>query len=82
MRKAIQGGVVNYQDKLWQAPKPPCMIKEEFVTVDMEKISPAFLIVGMGVVLAVVIFICEKVTKKSKYYHVETIKPTINWCTI
>ena len=70
MRKAIQGGVVNYQDKLWQASKPPCMIQEEFVSVDMEKISPAFLIVGMGIVLAVIVLICEKVMKKSKYYNV------------
>jgi hypothetical protein len=71
MRKAIQGGVVNYQDKLWQASKPPCMIKEEFVSVDMEKISPAFLIVGMGVVVAIIMLICEKVIKKSKYYNVD-----------
>ena len=69
MRKAIQGGVINYQDKLWQASKPPCMIKEEFVSVDMEKISPAFLIVAMGIVLAVIVLICEKVIKKSKYYN-------------
>lgn len=70
MRKAIQGGVINYQDKLWQASKPPCMIKEEFVSVDMEKISPAFLIVGMGIVVAVIVLICEKVIVKSKYYNV------------
>lgn len=71
MRKAIQGGVINYQDKLWQASKPPCMIKEEFVSVDMEKISPAFLIVGMGIVLAVLVLVCEKVTKKRKYFNVD-----------
>lgn len=47
------------------------MIKEEFVSVDMEKISPAFLIVGMGIVLAVIMLICEKVTKKSEYYNVD-----------
>jgi len=70
MRKAIQGGVVNYQDKLWQASKPPCMIKEEFVSVDMEKTSPAFLIVLMGIAVAIIVLICEKVIKKSKYYNV------------
>jgi hypothetical protein len=65
MRKAIEGGVINYQDKLWQASKPTCMIKEEFVSVNMEKISPAFLIVGMGIILAVIVLIGEKVVKKS-----------------
>jgi preprotein translocase subunit Sec61beta len=40
------------------------MIKEEFVSVDMEKISPSFLIVGMGIVVAVIVLIGEKVMKK------------------
>ena len=79
MRKAIQGGVINYQDKLWQASKPPCMINEEFVSVDMEKISPAFLIVGMGIVLAIIVLTGEKVVKKSKYYNIHS---QINWCAI
>ncbi|XP_069696649.1 ionotropic receptor 75a-like [Periplaneta americana] len=63
MRKAIQGGVVHYLDMLWEVPKPACAIKEEFISVDMDKISPAFLIVGMGVVLAVIVLVCEKIMK-------------------
>jgi hypothetical protein len=41
------------------------------VSVDIEKISPSFLIVGMGILLAVIVLICEKVVKKSKYYEVD-----------
>jgi hypothetical protein len=64
MRKAIEGGVVNYQDQLWQIPKPPCMNTEEFVSVDMEKISPAFLIIGVGIALAMILLIGEMVIKR------------------
>jgi hypothetical protein len=64
MRKAIQGGVLNYQDQLWQTPKPPCMIKEEFVSVDMTNISPAFVIIGVGIILAIILLIGEIVIKR------------------
>ncbi|XP_021938008.1 uncharacterized protein LOC110838760 [Zootermopsis nevadensis] len=64
MRKIIQGGIVNYQDQLWQTPKPPCMVKEEFVSVDIVKISPAFLIIGAGIVLAIILLIGEIIIKK------------------
>jgi hypothetical protein len=64
LRKVIQGGILNYQDQLWQTPKPPCTIKEEFVSVDMDKISPAFLIIGTGIVLAVTLLIGEIVMKR------------------
>jgi hypothetical protein len=64
LRKVIQGGILNYQDQLWQTPKPPCTIKEEFVSVDMDKISPAFLIIGTGIVLAVILLIGEIVMKR------------------
>jgi hypothetical protein len=64
MRKIIQSGIINYQDQLWQTPKPPCMIKEEFVSVNMDKISPAFLIVGIGIILAIILLIGEIAIKR------------------
>jgi hypothetical protein len=64
MRKVIQSGVINYLDQVWLIPKPPCNIKEEFVSVDMEKISPAFLIVGMGIIWAIILLIGEIATKR------------------
>jgi hypothetical protein len=64
MRKVIQSGIINYQDQLWETPKPPCTIKEEFVGVDMAKISPAFLIVGIGIILAIFLLIGEIAMKK------------------
>jgi hypothetical protein len=64
MRKVIQSGIMNYQDQLWQSPKPPCNIKDEFVSVDFDKISPAFLIVGMGIILAIILLMGEIATKQ------------------
>jgi hypothetical protein len=40
------------------------MIKEEFVSVDMGKISPAFLIVGIGIILAITLLIGEIAMKR------------------
>jgi preprotein translocase subunit Sec61beta len=40
------------------------MIKEEFVSVDMDKISPAFLIVGIGIIVAIILLIGEIAMKK------------------
>ncbi|PNF16094.1 hypothetical protein B7P43_G03278 [Cryptotermes secundus] len=64
MRKVIQSGIINYQDQLWLATKPPCMMKEQFMSVDMEKISPAFLIVGIGIILAIILLIGEIAMKR------------------
>jgi hypothetical protein len=40
------------------------MIKEEFVSVDMDKISPAFLIVCMGIVLALIVLAGERIANR------------------
>jgi hypothetical protein len=64
MQKAIQSGIVSYHDRLWQIPKPLCTIKEEFVSVDMDKMSPAFLIIGTGVVMAIIVLFGEIIVKR------------------
>jgi len=61
MRRIYETGLVNYQDRVWRYPKPPCMIKEEFVSVDMSKISPAFLIVAVGVILSLIVLAGERI---------------------
>lgn len=40
------------------------MMKEQFMSVDMEKISPAFLIVGIGIILAIILLIGEIAMKR------------------
>jgi hypothetical protein len=64
MKKIYERGLVNYQDRMWKYPKPSCLIREEFVSVDMDKISPAFLIVGMGTVLALIVLAAEKIATR------------------
>jgi hypothetical protein len=60
MKKIYERGLVNYQDRVWRYPKPVCTIKEEFVSVDMDKISPAFLIVAMGIILSLIVLAGER----------------------
>jgi hypothetical protein len=64
MKKIYERGLVNYHDRLWKYPKPLCTIKEQFVSVDMDKISPAFLIVGMGIVLALAVLTSERIARR------------------
>jgi len=61
MKRIYETGLVNYQDRVWKYPKPPCTIKEEFVSVDMSKISPAFLIVAVGIILALIVLAGERI---------------------
>jgi hypothetical protein len=64
MKKIYERGLVNYQDRVWKYPKPPCTIKEEFVSVDMDKISPAFLIVAMGIILSLIVLAGERIIRR------------------
>jgi preprotein translocase subunit Sec61beta len=64
MKRIYEAGLVNYQDRLWKYPKPPCMIKEEFVSVGMSKISPAFVIVAVGIILALIVLAGERITRR------------------
>jgi len=61
MRRIYETGLVNYQDRVWRYPKPSCTIKEEFVSVDMSKISPAFLIIAVGIILALIVLAGERI---------------------
>jgi len=61
MKRIYETGLINYQDRVWKYPKPPCTIKEEFVSVDMSKISPAFLIVAVGIILALILLAGERI---------------------
>lgn len=64
MKRIYETGLVNYQDRVWKYPKPPCTIKEEFVSVDMDKISPAFLIVAVGIILALIALVGERIGRR------------------
>jgi hypothetical protein len=64
MKKIYERGLVNYQDRLWKYPKPVCTIKEEFVSVDMDKISPAFLIVAMGIIISLIVLAGERIRRR------------------
>ncbi|PSN32928.1 hypothetical protein C0J52_23627 [Blattella germanica] len=64
MQKAHERGLISYADRTWKFPKPACTIKEEFVSVEMDKIFPAFLIVAMGVFLSFIMLVFEKLIKK------------------
>ncbi|PSN32158.1 Ionotropic receptor 75x [Blattella germanica] len=66
MRKISENGLVNYQDRIWFIPKPSCTIKEEFVSVDMDKISPAFLIVLAGVFVSSLLMMFEIFSHRKK----------------
>ena len=64
MRRIYETGLVNYQDRVWRHPKPPCTIKDEFVSVDMSKISPAFLIVAVGIIFSLIVLAGERIAKR------------------
>ena len=66
MRKAYQGGLVNYLNRVWQLKKPPCSQQEQFVTVDMGKISPAFVILLMGVAASCLVLLAEQVAYRKQ----------------
>jgi len=64
MKRIYETGLVNYQDRVWKYPKPPCKIKEEFASVGMSKISPAFLIVTVGIILSLIMLAGERIARR------------------
>lgn len=57
--KMLTSGIINRQRSLWITSKPACLANAHVVEVGLQHISPAFLILGLGVLTAMLILLLE-----------------------
>ncbi|XP_069694845.1 ionotropic receptor 75a-like [Periplaneta americana] len=76
MSRMYESGLINYQDRLWKSYKPACLSNEEYKGVDMDKIAPAFLIIGSGIIAALIVLAGEIFTKRRLLYKMQQIQDT------
>ncbi|XP_046986203.1 uncharacterized protein LOC124556261 [Schistocerca americana] len=60
LRKVWESGLLNYQERIWHPPRPPCLQAGEAESIRIMSVAPAFLIAIAGIPLACLIACIEQ----------------------